>query len=395
MHTEKIKTLVNKYYDKAVKIRHHLHKYPEISFREENTAKLVEKTLAEFGIKTQRLFNTGVTGLIEGAKPGKTVLLRADMDALEMMEEADVEYKSVIPGAMHACGHDGHTAGLLLCAMVMSEMKDELHGNIKLMFQPGEEKGTGGALPMINEGILDNPKVDAAFACHLWGPAPEGKVWIRSGPVMAAPDRFRVKVIGKGGHAAMPHLSTDPVVNAAQIINSFQTIISRRINPLEPAVISVCLINGGTAHNIIPEYVEFSGTIRTFDSKLREWIPKVMEETVAGITRSQGADYEFEHEKRYPPLINDEKMTNLAKNSIKKITGDENLEYMKEPNMGAEDFSNLSQYIPSSYFFVGLSKDVNNPVIHHNPHFSWDDKVLKISAASLCQIALDFLSGNF
>jgi len=392
MYTEKIKTLVNKYYDEAVKIRHHLHKHPEISYKEENTAKLVEETLTKLGIKTHRLFKTGVVGLIEGAKPGKTVLLRADMDALEITEEADVEYKSVVPGAMHACGHDGHTAGLLLSAMVLNEMKGELQGNVKLMFQPAEEVGQGGAIRMIEEGILEKPKVDAAFGCHLWGPVLEGKVGVKSGPLMAAPDQFKLKIIGKGGHGAMPHVTVDPVVVTAQVINSLQSILTRRKNPLEPSVISVCAIHGGTSYNIIPENVQMMGTIRTFDSKLREWVPKVMEETIAAITRYQGADYEFELELRYPPLINDEKMTDFARNSIAKIIGDENVEQIKEPNMGGEDFAYLCQNVPSSFFFVGIAKDKDHPAIHHNPKFAWDDRVLQISASSLCQIALDFLA---
>jgi amidohydrolase len=390
MHTEKIKALVSKHYDKAVKIRHHLHMYPEISFEEVKTAELIAKTLTEFGIETQTgVTPTGVMGIIRGGKPGKTVLLRADTDALSMTEETDVEYKSKIPGAMHACGHDGHTAGLLLCAMVLNEMKDELCGSIKLMFQPGEET-EGGALPMIEEGILENPKVDAAFACHLWGAVEEGTVLVKNGPTMAAPDEIRIKIIGKGGHGSMPHEAVDPIVLAAQVINCAQTIISRRKSAIEPAVLSFCSIQGGSVHNIIPPYVQLIGTIRTFDDKIRQWIPKALEDLVAGITKSQGGDYEFQILQRYPPLINDEKMTSLAKNSITKIVGGENVRYMKEPIMGGEDFAYLCQEVPSAFFFVGIAKD--EPVIHHNPKFVWDDKNMLISSACLCQIAVDFLN---
>ena len=191
----------------------------------------------------------------------------------------------------------------------------------------------------------------------------------------------------------MPHLSVDPVVITAQIINGFQSIISRRKSPMENAVISVCSIHGGTVHNIIPESVELIGTIRTFDDKMRQWIPKAMEDLVAGITKAQGADYKFQLNLRYPPLINDEKMTDTAKNAIAKIIGNENVEYAKEANMGGEDFAYLCQYVPSSFFFVGIAEDKDNPVIHHNPRFKWDDDVLKISASSLCQTAVDFLNG--
>jgi len=399
VYSEKIKSLVSKHYDEAAKIRQHLHKYPELSLQEEKTAKLVEETLAKAGIKSRRLFKTGVVGLIEGGLPGKhglpgkTVLLRADMDALAMTEDSGLDYASAEPGVMHACGHDGHTAGLLLAAMALSEMKDDLKGNVKLMFQPGEET-VGGAAPMIEEGVLESPKVDAAFGCHLWGQAPEGTVWVKNGPVMAGPDQFDIKVIGKGGHGAQPHVAADPVVMAAQIINSFQTVISRRKNPLEPAVVSVCAIHGGTVHNIIPESVTMIGTIRTFDENLRQWIPKALEDTVAAITRSSGGDYEFDLALGYPPLINDEKMTDLSREAIAKIIGAENVKYMKDPSMGGEDFSYLCQKVPASFFFVGIAKDMENAPIHHNPKFAWDDRVLQTAAASLCQIAFDFLNGG-
>jgi len=392
MLTDKIKTLVGKHYDEAVRIRRQLHMYPETGFNEVKTAGLVAETLAKLGVKTQTgIAKTGVLGIVEGAKPGRTVLLRADMDALEMAEETGLDFESKTPGVMHACGHDGHTAGLLLCAMVLSEMKDELHGNVKLMFQPAEET-EGGALPMIQEGILENPKVDAAFACHLWGQAKEGTVLVRSGPTMASPDVFSVDIIGKGGHGAMPHLAVDPIVIAAQVINGFQAIASRGVNPMEPAVISVCEINGGTAHNVIPKSVRMTGTVRTFSEKLRKDIPEAMEALVAGIARAQKGDYEFEFLPQYPPMINDEKMTNLAQSSISKVIGPENVLQMKEPNMGGEDFAYLCRSVPSSFFFVGIAKDAENPVLHHNPKFDWNEDVLRISAASLCQIAFDFLN---
>lgn len=394
MATERIKALVGKHFGEAAQIRRHLHMHPETGFREEKTAALVAQTLERFGIKAQTgIARTGVLGIVEGAKPGKTVLLRADMDALEMSEETGLEYASREPGLMHACGHDGHTAGLLLCAMALSEMRGEMRGNVKLMFQPAEET-EGGALPMIREGILENPKVDAAFGCHLWGHAREGTVLIKSGPAMAAPDEFRIKIIGRGGHGAMPHTAVDPVVIAAQAINGFQAIASRGINPLEPAVISVCSISGGTAHNIIPESVRMVGTIRTFDQKLREWIPRAMEALVSGLAGAAGGRCEFEFLQLYPPLINDEGMTDLARNSIAKVIGPENVLPMGEPSMGGEDFAYLCQRVPSSFFFVGIAKDLERPALHHNPKFCWDDGVLRVSAASLCQIALDFLGGE-
>ncbi|MCL2558702.1 MAG: amidohydrolase, partial [Treponema sp.] len=253
MTTEKIKALVEKHHGEATKIRQAIHMNPELGFEEHETAKLIAQTLEKHGIKARTgVAKTGVVGLIEGARPGKTVLLRADMDALAMTEEADVPYKSRKPGVMHACGHDGHVAGLLLCAMALNEMKGEMRGNVKLMFQPAEEMKGGGALPMIEEGVLEYPKVDAAFGCHLWGDGIEGQVRVRSGPTMASPDEFHIKIIGKGGHGASPHKAVDPVPLAAQVIMAFQTLASRRVDPLEPVVISICAVRGGTVHNIIP-----------------------------------------------------------------------------------------------------------------------------------------------
>jgi len=366
--------------------------YPEASLDEEKTAALISQTLTELGIPHQTgIAGHGIVGLIEGAKPGKTVLFRADMDALEMTEEADVEYKSRIPGRMHACGHDGHVAGLLLAAMVLNELRGELTGNVKLMFQPAEET-VGGALPMIQAGILENPKVDAAFGCHLWGSAEEGKVWVKSGPTMAAPDEFRIKVIGTGGHGALPHISIDPIVLAGEVVCALQTVVARRINPLDQAVITVGIIQGGTAFNIIPESVTIGGTIRTFDPETRDKIPKLMENLVAGITRGQGGDYELDVNRRYPALINDPAMTALAKASLAEIAGSENVEDMKEANMGGEDFSYLLKEVPGSFFFVGISKDMQNPAMHHNPRFAWDEKALKVSAGGFCRIAFDYLA---
>lgn len=405
MYTERIKALVDTYYDEAVKIRHHIHKYPELSFQEENTAKLIEETLTKCGIKHKRLFNTGVVGLIEGAKSGKTVLLRADMDALEMDEESDCEYKSHIPGVMHSCGHDGHTAGLLLAAMVLNDMKDLLCGNVKLMFQPGEETD-GGALPMIEEGVLENPKVSAAFGCHLWGSIEEGKVMFKSGALMASPDDFEVKLEDNRVHSDVPVDSDLNLVSlAADIINDFQSIISRRKSPTEPAVISVCSIHGGHSEHCgidgksILDSVEFKGTVRSFDGKMREWFCEEMGNLVMNITEyvnltGCGITSKFDFHFGYPPLINDEKMTTLAKASAAKVVGEENAGYMKEPNMGGEDFAYLCERVPSSFFFVGITKDKDCPVIHHNSQFSFDDKVLKISASCLSQTAIDFLNNT-
>ena len=386
-----VKRLGEKYLQHMINLRETIHMYPEDGFSEFTTSKIIIEELEKLGIKVQKnVAKTGVVGLIEGKYPGKTVLLRADMDALKIQEQADVEYKSKIDGMMHACGHDGHVAGLLGAAMILNELKDNLHGNVKLVFQPAEERD-GGALPMIEEGVLENPKVDAAFAAHLWGYLNEGEVHLKEGPMMASPDIFNIKVIGKGGHGAVPQESIDPIVITCQIVNSLQTIVSRKINPLDPVVITCGRIQGGDCHNVIPNEVELEGTIRTFNEEPRNWVPKVMEDLIRGITTSQGAAYEFKYEPKYPALINDKYMTSFAKESLKKVVGEENVFDLKEPNMGGEDFAYFAQKVPSAFIFVGIANNKSEPVIHHNPYFKWDSKNVGILAQSLSQIAIDYL----
>ena len=386
-----VKRLGEKYLQHMINLRETIHMYPEDGFSEFTTSKIIIEELEKLGIKVQKnVAKTGVVGLIEGKYPGKTVLLRADMDALKIQEQADVEYKSKIDGMMHACGHDGHVAGLLGAAMILNELKDNLHGNVKLVFQPAEERD-GGALPMIEEGVLENPKVDAAFAAHLWGYLNEGEVHLKEGPMMASPDIFNIKVIGKGGHGAVPQESIDPIVITCQIVNSLQTIVSRKINPLDPVVITCGRIQGGDCHNVIPNEVELEGTIRTFNEETRNWVPKVMEDLIRGITTSQGAAYEFKYEPKYPALINDKYMTSFAKESLKKVFGEENVFDLKEPNMGGEDFAYFAQKVPSAFIFVGIANNKSEPVIHHNPYFKWDSKNVGILAQGLSQIAIDYL----
>lgn len=386
-----VKRLGEKYLQHMINLRETIHMYPEDGFSEFTTSKIIIEELEKLGIKVQKnVAKTGVVGLIEGKYPGKTVLLRADMDALKIQEQADVEYKSKIDGMMHACGHDGHVAGLLGAAMILNELKDNLHGNVKLVFQPAEERD-GGALPMIEEGVLENPKVDAAFAAHLWGYLNEGEVHLKEGPMMASPDIFNIKVIGKGGHGAVPQESIDPIVITCQIVNSLQTIVSRKINPLDPVVITCGRIQGGDCHNVIPNEVELEGTIRTFNEDTRNWVPKVMEDLIRGITTSQGAAYEFKYEPKYPALINDKYMTSFAKESLKKVVGEENVFDLKEPNMGGEDFAYFAQKVQSAFIFVGIANNKSEPVIHHNPYFKWDSKNVGILAQSLSQIAIDYL----
>lgn len=390
----RINELCEKYYSNIVGIRHELHMHPEVGYAEFKTSKLIADTLTDLGIEVKtNVAKTGVVGLIKGKYPGKTILLRADMDALRVNEETDVEFKSQIPGVMHACGHDGHTASLLGAAMILNELKDELHGNVKLMFQPDEEI-EGGALPMIEEGILENPHVDAAFGGHLWGGVKEGKVGIKHGPMMASPDIFNIKVIGKGGHGGVPQNTIDPIPILCQIVNTLQTIVSRKNNPINPLVLSCCHLKAGNTdcHNAIPTEAIVGGTVRTFDEKTRVFAEKTIEDIVKGITTCQGATYEYEYIRQFPPLINDKEMTDLAASSISKVVGDENVFELNEPSMGGEDFAYLACNVPATFVFVGIAEDENNPILHHNSKFAWDDKNMKVLCKSLCQVALDYLN---
>jgi len=386
-----MKDLAQTFFPEIQRIRRHLHQFPELSGQEFETSKFIQAELDKLGIPYEVMCETGVVGLIKGKHPGKTVLLRGDIDALPIEEMVDIDFKSKNPGLMHACGHDGHTAGLLGAAMILNTLKDDIHGNIKLMFQPNEEVD-GGAEPMIVAGILENPKVDAAFGIHLWGPLPHGQVCYKDGSMMASPDQFDITLTGRGTHAAMPHLGIDPIVAGTHIVQAFQTIVSRKINPLSPAVISVTGFNGGgDAHNVIPQHVHLKGTVRTLDPETRALIPTLMENVLKGQALTSDITYTFDYKYLYPPVINDKNTNQIAAAAFSKIVGAENVSQLPEPNMGAEDFSYLGQHVPASYLFVGIAEEGKDAPIHHHPEFQWNDEILKITSAGLAQTALDFL----
>lgn len=388
----KIKALASKYHPVVSQIRRYLHANPELSNEEYATKEYIKEVLDMIGIEHEDMLETGVVGLIRGAHPGKTVLLRGDMDALPIQEEVDVAYKSTKPGIMHACGHDGHVAGLLGAAMILNELRSEITGNIKLMFQPAEEN-QGGAERMIEAGILENPQVDAAFGLHLWGGFDENTVRVKKGAMMAAPDFFSFKITGVGGHAAEPQNSIDPINLCMQAMNNMQNILSRRLDPADPSVISFCAIHAGEAANVIPQDIEVKGTIRTLSEHHRTIIPQMMEEVLKGICETNGATYEFIHDPRYPAVINDNAMTDLITTSISKIIGAENVLELEHPNMGGEDFAYLGNHVPAAFYFYGIRPlDHSREVIHHHPQFEWDDAVLEGSSATLAQIAMDFLT---
>lgn len=395
MLNEKIKELARKNLDYVVSLRRELHQYPELGFQEFKTAELIKRELGKLGIEYKsEIAKTGVVGIIKGKYPGKTVLLRADMDALPILEQSNVEFKSKIDGCMHACGHDGHVAGLLGAAMILNELKDEIHGNVKLLFQPAEE-GPGGAEPMVKEGVLENPKVDAAFGCHIWPAYKGGKIVVKSGAMMSHPSEFWIKIYGKGGHASLPELAIDPVVIGAEVIMGIQNIRSRYISTLKPAVISCTTIHAGEARNVIPDSLIIGGTVRSFSEDLSTEILNRIGQIAEGISKTYGARCEYEVTRMYPPLFNNEETTELLKDCTKEMFGEESLIEMPDPLMGSEDFSYFSKEVPATFFLLGVrddSEDIES-MLHH-PKLRWNDKRLEISSAIFAKVALKYLNNN-
>lgn len=379
--------LAQKYFETIKALRHDIHEEPELGFEEFKTATKVKAFLDSIGVPYQdQVAITGVVATIKGKYPGKTILLRADMDALALDQDPSHSLKSKVQGKMHACGHDGHTAGLCLAAALLNEYKDYIHGEVRLMFQPAEET-LGGAKPMIDAGVTEG--VDMAFGAHLWGSLKENHVQVKVGAMMAAPDAFKIVVKGRGGHGAMPHMCIDPIVIASSIVVNAQSIISRSLNPLDQAVLTFGQIHGGSAFNVIPNEVTLIGTIRTFSQEVRDLIPKKLHDLASGIAKGYGGDVEFIYEPKYPVLINDELAVHHSADSFKKIVGDDNVHYLEEPNMGGEDFAYISQVVPSSFIYVGIKKDKD--IIHHHPSFAWDDHNMIPLGCGLAQCALDAL----
>lgn len=373
--------------------RRYLHENPELAHEEFLTQQRVIEVLSELDIPYQILAETGVVGIIQGHHSGKTVLLRGDMDALPVYEEVDVSYRSKVDGKMHACGHDGHTAGLLGAAMILNAMKDEIHGTVKLMFQPAEETD-GGAQTMIDEGIMENPKVDAAFGLHLGGHLEHGKVEIKYGPMFGAPDEFEIKIQGRGGHAASPEQTIDPIIIATQIIQSAQSLLTRQKDPMKPAVISFTSIHAGEGLNVIPDTCYLGGTIRTLYPDTREFLATRLQEIVDSLCTLNGATASFEFMPSYPPLINDDETTRFAHQQLSNYFGEETVVEKEFASLGAEDFAYVALAVPSCYYNVGIFEQGAEEPVHHHPKFAWNDDILETTSSSLAILALDYLTLN-
>ena len=374
--------------------RRYLHQHPELGYQEENTARFVAARLRELGIETRTgVAKTGVVGLLHGAQGmGKTVLLRADMDALPITELNDVPYKSLNPGIMHACGHDAHTAMLLGVARLLAERQDRFKGTVKFIFQPSEEAAPGGAKPMIDAGVLENPRVDAAFGVHIGQDLPVGTIGVCTGPTNAASDGFVATIKGNGGHAARPHTSVDPVVVAAACITALQTLVSREVNPLRQAVITVGALHAGTVANVIPEEAIMRGTVRTFDDGVRQHLAERIPALIGGIAAAMRAEADVQYRLGYPALVNDAAMTDLVREVAREVVGPRRL-IEREPGMGGEDMAYFLQRVPGCFFRIGSRNPERGLTYgHHHPRFDIDDEqALPIGVAAVASVALRYL----
>jgi amidohydrolase len=372
-------------------IRRDLHRHPEMGFKETRTAGIVARSLSELGMEVQTgIAETGVVGLLEGGQPGPVALLRFDMDALPVQEETGADYSSSVPGVMHACGHDGHVAVGLTVARLLAAHREELTGSVKLVFQPAEE-GLGGAQKMIEQGVLEGPRVDYTLALHLWNDRPAGWLGISPGPLMAGGEIFHARIIGRGGHGALPQHTVDPIVAAAHVITGLQTVVSRNLSPLESAVVSVCQIHAGEAFNVIPQSVELVGTIRTFEPEVRQKVVERFEALFTGLAESFGCAAEVNLQRLTPAVINDPKWAALVEQAARRVLPDDQI----EPNcrtMVSEDMAYFMEQSPGCYFLVGCGfSEAEKRYPHHHPRFDIDENALPRAAALMAAATLETL----
>ncbi|WP_096199573.1 amidohydrolase [Bacillus sp. FJAT-45350] len=380
-------------YPELVAIRRDLHMYPEIGFKEENTPRKISDYLRKIGIEVQTgVGGNGVVGRIRGGKPGKVVALRADFDALPIQDEKEVEYRSKIPGAMHACGHDLHTAVLLGVAKVLFEARDELEGDVVLIHQFAEEIIPGGAKAMIEDGCLED--VDVIYGAHVMSHEPFGKVGISEGYLMAAGDTFEIEIFGKGGHGGMPHTTVDPLLAGCQLVMSLQQIVSRRIDPNEAAVVSVCSFNSGEASNVISDSAKITGTVRTFDENVRDQIEETIGTLVNTTCQGVGATSSYTYSRGYPSLKNDPEETRRIERLAKNIV-DENQVVHIPKITGMEDFAYYLKEVPGTFVFVGGGNpEINAIYPHHHPKFDVDERAIITIGQLFISAVFDYLNGS-
>jgi amidohydrolase len=374
--------------DEVVALRRDFHRHPELGFEEHRTAAIVAERLRSLGFEVHTgIARTGVIGVMKGRSPGRTVMLRADMDALPILEENGHDYRSTHDGKMHACGHDGHVAMLLGAAALIADRKDAIAGTVCLLFQPAEE-GHGGARLMVEEGVLERFGVERAYGLHLSTKYPTGVLGFREGPFYASSDSIEIEVQGKGGHGSAPHDTIDPIYTAANFVTSVQQIVSRQIDPLEPAVVTVGAIHGGTIHNVIPRSVRMLGTVRAFSEDVRKAMPARIERVLRACCESMGASYQYDYLWRYPVTSNDPDQTQYSRALADRLIGAERV-ITADKLMGAEDFSFFAQRVPACFYTLGAqgSAETSNP--HHSSTFDIDEAALSTGVAMMAALAFD------
>lgn len=376
-------------YEEMVSIRRYLHQHPELSFQEVNTANYIKQYYENLGIEVQgNVGGNGVVAKIHGAQPGKTIALRADFDALPIQDEKDVPYKSSVPGVMHACGHDGHTATLLLLAKSLHEMREELKGTYVMIHQHAEEYAPGGAISMIEDGCLEG--VDAIFGTHLWATEPTGVIQYRKGPIMAAADRFEITIKGQGGHGAQPHKTKDAIVTASQLVINLQQIVSRKVNPVHSAVVTIGSFLSENAFNVIADKATLIGTVRTFNEETRTSIEKEIQRIVQGTCLTTDTEYEYEYFRGYPAVVNHVEETDFLIKCVQDLPEPIKIEE-SEPQMTGEDFSYYLQHVKGTFFFTGAKPEgVTTAYPHHHPKFDINEKAMLIAAKTLGMAALKY-----
>lgn len=389
-----LKTSAQEIQDRLVDIRRWFHMNPELSFKEFKTAEKIVEILKEHDIEVVHpVGKTGVLGILKGGLPGKVVALRGDIDALPIIETRDVPYKSKTEGIMHACGHDSHATSLLGAAILLSQVRDQVKGTVKFIFEPAEEINEG-AQAMIDDGVLENPKVDAIYGLHNSPNVPAGKVGVKEGPLMAAVDTTKIRIKGESGHGAVPHRARDAIVAASSVVLNLQTLVARKISAFETAVISIGTINGGRANNVISEYVEMTGTCRSYNPEVRAQLPDLMrnviEQTCAALHTEGELDYEF----TLPAVINEPVTTAIGRKAVQKIAGEDGA-VIPQPTGGGEDFALYQQLVPGCFYFLGVRNEEKGITSEwHAQDFDIDESALWIGAGILAQSAIDYLEGE-
>ncbi|MCP4110288.1 MAG: amidohydrolase [Desulfobacteraceae bacterium] len=381
------KKLVKEHESLIINTRRNLHRIPELSFNEKKTSAYVAEYLEKEGLEVKTgIARTGVVGLMRTGRPGPVLMIRADMDALPITEDTGLDFASTHKGVMHACGHDAHMAMALGAATILGKIKSSLKGDIKFVFQPAEEN-EGGAKPMIEQGVMENPHVDYAIGCHV-STDKEGCIGVKPGILMAAVSLFHIKIIGRGGHGATPHLCVDSLDVGVQVVNALQRIVSRHIDPLKPAVVTVGSFHAGNAYNIIPDTAELTGTARTLDQDMWDSWKDRIDKIVRNVCESMGAGYELIYKTGYPPTVNDEYMADLVWKCAVRVVGEERV-ILPEPSMGAEDMSYFLQKSKGCYYFLGTDREGSAPI--HSPRFDFNEDILLPGVETHCRVAEELL----